>query len=57
MKLMKICGLIGLAMLGAFAYRRHVSAREPTEAGPQPVATNRPNSPERSDTHNEPPVS
>jgi hypothetical protein len=53
-----ICGLMGLAMLGTFAYRRHVSAKEPTEAGPQPVATNRPNPPERPATnHNEPPVS
>jgi hypothetical protein len=53
-----IFGLIGLAMLGIFAYRRHLSAKEATEAGSQPVAPYRSNPPERSDTHrNEPPVS
>lgn len=53
-----IFGLIGLAMLGIFAYRHHLSAKDATEPGSQPVATYRPNPPERSDTsRNEPPVS
>jgi hypothetical protein len=59
-----IFGLIGLAMIGGFAYRRHLSAMgqspsfPPRENGNSPNAANRPNPPERPDTHhNETPVS